>query len=127
MLFYIFSSPPEFSFSPRNGVNNGKRSYHLYQKRQHFIRTVKKTIDIPLIVGGGIRTKNQAIVAASAGADIIVTGNIIESTDAKRKVSENIDGVKGNGIWSPCPFWVESAEAAFLPWVFFDIYVRKSK
>ena len=62
------------------------------------IRTVKKTIDIPLIVGGGIRTKNQAIVAASAGADIIVTGNIIESTDAKRKVSEIIDGVKGNGI-----------------------------
>ena len=58
------------------------------------IRTVKHVIDIPLIVGGGIRTKEQALAAASAGADIIVTGNIIESTDAKQKVSEIIDGVK---------------------------------
>ncbi len=58
------------------------------------IRTVKHVIDIPLIVGGGIRTKGQALAAASAGADIIVTGNIIESTDAKQKVSEIIDGVK---------------------------------
>jgi phosphoglycerol geranylgeranyltransferase len=58
------------------------------------IRTVKHVIDIPLIVGGGIRTKEQALAAASAGADIIVTGNIIESIDAKQKVSEIIDGVK---------------------------------
>jgi phosphoglycerol geranylgeranyltransferase len=62
------------------------------------IRTVKHVVDIPLIVGGGIRTKEQAVAAASAGADIIVTGNIIESTDAKQKVSEIIDGVKKNNI-----------------------------
>ena len=60
------------------------------------IRTVKHLIDVPLIVGGGIRTKEQALIAASAGADIIVTGNITESTDAKQKVSEIIDGVKRN-------------------------------
>jgi phosphoglycerol geranylgeranyltransferase len=59
------------------------------------IRTVKHFIDIPLIVGGGIRTKEQALAAASAGADIIVTGNIVENTDAKQKVSEIINGVKG--------------------------------
>ncbi len=59
------------------------------------IRTVKHFIDIPLIVGGGIRTKEQALAAASAGADIIVTGNITESIHAKEKVSEIIDGVKG--------------------------------
>lgn len=59
------------------------------------IRTVKHYIDIPLIVGGGIRTKEQALDAASAGADVIVTGNVIESTDATRIVSEIIDGVKG--------------------------------
>ena len=62
------------------------------------IRTVKHFIDIPLIVGGGIRTKEQALAAASAGADIIVTGNIIESTHAKQKVSEIIDGVKGTRL-----------------------------
>src|SRR3989304_1483751 len=59
------------------------------------IHAVKHIVDIPLIVGGGIRTKEQALTAASPGADIIVTGNIIESIDAKQKVSEIIDGVKG--------------------------------
>jgi len=60
------------------------------------IQMVKKSIGIPIIVGGGIRTKAQALAAASAGADIIVTGNIVESTGGKQKISEIIDGVKGN-------------------------------
>ena len=59
------------------------------------IRTVKNYIDIPLIVGGGIKTKEQALAAVSAGADVIVTGNVIEGTDAKQKVSEIIGGIKG--------------------------------
>ena len=62
------------------------------------IRTVKQVIEIPLIIGGGIRTKEQALAAVSAGADIIVTGNVIESTNAKQKVSEIIDGVKRNKV-----------------------------
>ncbi|KON32329.1 geranylgeranylglyceryl phosphate synthase [miscellaneous Crenarchaeota group-1 archaeon SG8-32-3] len=60
------------------------------------IRMVKKSTEIPLLVGGGIRTKKQALSVASAGADIIVTGNIVESIGGKQKVSEIIDGVKGN-------------------------------
>jgi phosphoglycerol geranylgeranyltransferase len=60
------------------------------------IRMVKQIIAVPLIVGGGIRTKEQALAAASAGADIIVTGNVVESAGGKQKVSEIIDGVKGN-------------------------------
>ncbi len=59
------------------------------------IRTVKHLVDAPLIVGGGIRTKEQALAAASAGADIIVTGNIVENTDSKQKVAEIINGIKG--------------------------------
>ena len=59
------------------------------------IRTVKHYIDIPLIVGGGIKTREHALAAASAGADIIVTGNVIENGDAKQRVSEIIDGIKG--------------------------------
>jgi len=58
------------------------------------VRTVKHYIDIPLIVGGGIKTRAQALAAASAGADVIVTGNVIENGDAKRRVSEIIDGIK---------------------------------
>ncbi len=59
------------------------------------IRTVKNYINIPLIVGGGIKTKEQALAAVSAGADVIVTGNVIEGADVKQKVSEIIGGIKG--------------------------------
>jgi phosphoglycerol geranylgeranyltransferase len=42
------------------------------------IQAVKKNIDIPLIVGGGIRSVETAKQKAKAGADIIVTGTAIE-------------------------------------------------
>lgn len=58
------------------------------------IRTVKQYVEIPLIVGGGIRSREQALAAASAGADIIVTGNVVETGDSKSKVSEIIAGIK---------------------------------
>jgi len=58
------------------------------------ISAVKHLIDIPLIVGGGIKTKEQAKVAASAGADIIVTGNLTESKDANQRISEIIYAIK---------------------------------
>jgi len=60
------------------------------------IRVVKHYVDIPVVVGGGIRTKDQALAAASAGADVIVTGNVIEGNDAGRKISEIIAGIKGS-------------------------------
>lgn len=42
------------------------------------IRAVRKTINIPLIVGGGINSTIKAHAALAAGADIIVVGNHIE-------------------------------------------------
>jgi len=42
------------------------------------IRAVKQAIDIPLVVGGGIRTAAQAAAALAAGADILVTGTVAE-------------------------------------------------
>ena len=59
------------------------------------VRAVKHYIDIPVIVGGGIRTKEQAFSAANAGADVIVTGNVTESTDAALRLSEIIQGIRG--------------------------------
>jgi phosphoglycerol geranylgeranyltransferase len=58
------------------------------------IKTVKKYLDVPLIVGGGIRTREQAAAAAEAGADIIVTGNLIEKTDSKQRIAEVIEGIR---------------------------------
>ena len=42
------------------------------------IREVKDRIDIPLIVGGGIRDADSARHTADAGADAIVTGTVVE-------------------------------------------------
>jgi len=58
------------------------------------IRAVKHYIDVPLIVGGGIRTREQALEASAAGADIIVTGNLIEQSGVRQKVSEIVQGIK---------------------------------
>lgn len=44
----------------------------------NMIRTVYKSIDCPLIIGGGIDTVDKAYSALSAGADLIVIGNAIE-------------------------------------------------
>jgi phosphoglycerol geranylgeranyltransferase len=58
------------------------------------IRAVKHYVDTPLIVGGGIRTREQALAASSAGADIIVTGNLVEHTGVRQKVSEVVEGIR---------------------------------
>ena len=42
------------------------------------IRAVSNNIDIPLIVGGGIKSSEETILKCKAGADIIVVGNAIE-------------------------------------------------
>ena len=52
---------------------------------------VKKSIDCPLIVGGGIRQAETAAGVLSAGADIIVMGNAIEKNpNLLIEVSEKI-------------------------------------
>ena len=65
-----------------------------YPVPPEMIRKVKDSIDIPLIVGGGIRSKEKALSAVSAGADVIVTGNIIEGNNAKQRISEIIEAIK---------------------------------
>jgi len=42
------------------------------------IKKVKGSISVPLIVGGGIRTPEQALASCKAGADMVVVGNAIE-------------------------------------------------
>jgi putative glycerol-1-phosphate prenyltransferase len=42
------------------------------------IRQVRKDIDLPLMVGGGIRTPELATAKCAAGADLLVIGNVLE-------------------------------------------------
>jgi phosphoglycerol geranylgeranyltransferase len=53
------------------------------------IRAVKRAVHIPVIVGGGLRTAEAAQDAIQAGADIIVTGTLVEGAiDIKRTLSQ---------------------------------------
>ena len=42
------------------------------------ITAVSQNINLPLIVGGGIRTPKQAALSCQAGADVVVVGNALE-------------------------------------------------
>ncbi|MFA5363935.1 MAG: geranylgeranylglyceryl/heptaprenylglyceryl phosphate synthase [Candidatus Bathyarchaeia archaeon] len=57
------------------------------------INAVKTAINIPLIVGGGIRTGEQVKRIVKAGADIIVTGNVLEENKGSHKIKELIDSM----------------------------------
>jgi phosphoglycerol geranylgeranyltransferase len=45
---------------------------------EEMIRTVSGNIEIPLVIGGGIRDAEKAYLNCKAGADVIVIGNAIE-------------------------------------------------
>lgn len=59
-------------------------------------KAVKNVVNIPLIVGGGIRTGEQVKEIAKAGADIIVTGTILEENKGRHKIRELIDNMKAH-------------------------------
>ena len=59
------------------------------------ISAVKSYVDIPIIVGGGIRNGRDAKKVAQAGADIIITGTVVEdSSDIKRKIQEITEAIR---------------------------------
>lgn len=57
------------------------------------VAAVKREIAIPLVVGGGIRTAEAARTVARAGADVVVTGTVIE--EDQTKLQAIVDAVKG--------------------------------
>ncbi|MEM3455206.1 MAG: geranylgeranylglyceryl/heptaprenylglyceryl phosphate synthase [Candidatus Micrarchaeia archaeon] len=54
------------------------------------ISMVKKTIGIPLIIAGGIKTPEEAENVVNAGADIIQIGTILEKSDDPKKLCQEI-------------------------------------
>jgi phosphoglycerol geranylgeranyltransferase len=58
---------------------------------QKMISAVRKSVDLPLIVGGGINTPQKALNALHAGADLIVIGNALEkSPDLLTEISDKV-------------------------------------
>src|SRR6266540_5158847 len=54
----------------------GSGAEHMVDPRM--VSRVSETVDVPVIVGGGIRTPDQAERLARAGASAIVTGTVLE-------------------------------------------------
>jgi len=60
------------------------------------VKMCDENIDIPLIVGGGIRDPGKAVKLKEAGADVIVTGTVLEeASDVNRKMKELVGTIKG--------------------------------
>ncbi len=60
---------------------------------EQVITLTKHTLDIPLIVGGGLRTPEAAQRSADAGADVIVVGTILEQHRDRNLMVELADAV----------------------------------
>jgi phosphoglycerol geranylgeranyltransferase len=58
------------------------------------IAAVRRAIDIPLVVGGGIRSAEAAGNVARAGADIVVTGTVVEREKDGETLRRIIEAVK---------------------------------
>jgi len=61
---------------------------------KEMIRLVKSTVEVPLVVGGGIKTGEQMKSVVDAGADVVVTGNVTEECMVKDKVKELVRSIK---------------------------------
>ena len=65
------------------------------------IREVKRNLDIPLVIGGGIRSPRVAREVAEAGADIIVTGELVEREENIEVILRELIEAIENGRVSP--------------------------
>lgn len=62
------------------------------------IRAVAKYVDIPIIIGGGIRTKAEAITVWEAGAEVVVVGNALEKDNGRELMIEIGEALKAINI-----------------------------
>jgi phosphoglycerol geranylgeranyltransferase len=61
------------------------------------ISAVKKNVKVPLVVGGGIRDVQTTRDKVNAGADIIVTGTMLEKDESSFTTLKNIISVIEEG------------------------------
>ena len=63
------------------------------QVNQRLIESARTVEGLSLVVGGGIRTPEQAALAAQAGADWIVTGTLTEDASDLDELRQRISGI----------------------------------
>jgi phosphoglycerol geranylgeranyltransferase len=61
---------------------------------EDMIKAVRAAISIPLLVGGGIRDAESAARAKNAGADIVVTGTVVENGNYSGRLESIIKALR---------------------------------
>ena len=64
-----------------------------YAATDEMVAAVRKNVDLPIILGGGIKTPEVAMQKAKAGADFIVTGNVLEDNPDPKLIREFADAI----------------------------------
>ena len=59
------------------------------------IRAARESVDIPILIGGGIVTPAQVERIVNAGADIVVTGTLVENGAFEARLREIVKAVHG--------------------------------
>jgi len=57
------------------------------------VQGVRESIDIPLVVGGGVTSVEKAAGVARAGANIVVTGTLVENGDFEKELEAVVRAV----------------------------------
>jgi putative glycerol-1-phosphate prenyltransferase len=57
------------------------------------VKQARSITDLPIIVGGGIRNPETATAIAEAGADIIITGTVLEENKNQQLLSEFVQAI----------------------------------
>jgi len=78
------------------------------------IGAVRKTVSIPILVGGGIRKPEEARAKAEAGASFVVTGNVLEKSEDVRLIHKGLirRGLIHRGLIREFADAVHSADAS---------------
>ena len=69
-----------------------------YSVPEEMISAVSKAVDIPVMVGGGIRTPQEAHEKIESGAKVVVTGNYFEDEKNWDLLTEFSDAIHKNGV-----------------------------
>ena len=64
-----------------------------YPVSNKMIAAIRKNVSLPIILGGGIKTPEVAAEKAIAGADFIVTGNVLEENCDPKLIREFADAI----------------------------------
>lgn len=64
-----------------------------YAATDEMITAVRNNVELPIILGGGIKSPEVAMQKAKAGADFIVTGNVLENNPDPKLIQEFADAI----------------------------------